>query len=125
MQVPVHFLINTHLNYHDNWLDILSEPRHSIFNGTPLSIFKLVLHNDIVTIAGLIDRRGMEDTSIASELQIWPPDVIMRITPFKVFCAWPSWAEEVGYPVNNTVISPIQSNQLTSSYEFEKQPVQN
>ena len=49
----------------------------------------------------------VEDTFTAFEMQTWLPDFIMGINPFGVFCAWPFWAEEIGYLGNNTLISSL------------------
>ena len=54
-----------------------------------------------------------EDTFTTFEIQTWLPDFIWRINSFRVFCAWPVWAEVTCYLGNNTVISssPINIHQ--------------
>ena len=58
---------------------------------------------EVVILEGAVYRRHLHYFKV----QAWLPDFIMGIIPFRIFCAWPFWAEIIRYLGNNRVISSL------------------
>ena len=98
------FFVRTHSDLCSGWVTVILYTKsfciEPLYNGTRLYLFQY----KIFVLQLCYHTVDWEDTFTTFEIQTWLPDFILRINPFRIFCAWSVWAEVTNYHGNNTVI---------------------